>query len=52
MERDTDLAGDGVFGEGENSRIDAILDAEPVTVLVFVYIRICKTHTQTERQSE
>lgn len=52
-ERDTDLAGDGVFGEGENSRINPTLDAEPVTVLFFAFkFAICNTHRQTETDCE
>lgn len=51
-ERDTDLAGDGVFGEGENSRINPTLDAEPVTVLFFAFkFAICNTHRQTETET-
>lgn len=34
--------------EGENSRINPTLDAEPVTVS----FAICNKHTQTDRESE
>lgn len=51
MERETDPAGDRVFGEGENSRINPTLDAEPVTVRFFFFLTFAFA-TPTERERE